>query len=774
MLTLKHLKKIYKTKSLTQVALNDVNVNFRKNEFVTILGQSGSGKTTLLNVIGGLDNYDYGELIINGKSTKNFKDNDWDYYRNSCVGFIFQNYNLINHISVYKNVELALTLSNSKDKRKKVMDALKKVGLEKHVNKKPNELSGGQMQRVAIARALVNDPKIILADEPTGALDSKNSIMIMELIKKVAKDKLVIMVTHNKELAKKYASRIIELKDGVIINDSKPYNENEIKDDYVKIKKTKMTLKAAVNLSLNNLKTKKGRTFLTSFASSIGLIGIALILSISNGFNKQIKEYEKNTLSSFPITISKLTSTMDKKKLEDNKKAFTGNYDYPQKNVLYPYSGEENNKVHENVITDEYLNYIKNMDSNLLSAISYYTITNFNLMTADNNENFKIIGGGSINFTSLPQDLNGDSYLKDNYDLLSGSYPSSVYDVVLMVDSKNRIDKNLLDALFVDSSKKEINFNEIVGKELKVISNDNYYSKINENVFAKKEPSKEMYDKGITLKIVGIVRGKKDNVLASIMDVISESMGSSMVSKIGYSNELINIIVNENKESEIVKYQYNSNGVVFMGGISFDEAKITKDEALTILGANDVPASINIYPKDFKSKEQVISYLDGYNKDKEDEAKILYMDYAKQIGDLSNGILDGITIVLIAFSSISLLVSSIMIGIITYISVLERTKEIGILRSLGARKKDITRVFNAETLIIGLISGVVSIIITLLLLIPINKIIYNATELKNVGVLNPVHAVILVIISIMLTLIGGLIPSKGASKKDPVEALRSE
>ena len=346
--------------------------------------------------------------------------------------------------------------------------------------------------------------------------------------------------------------------------------------------------------------------------------------------------------------------------------------------------------------------------------------------------------------------------------------------MVLIVDSKNRIDKNLLDALFVDSSKKEINFNEIVGKEIKVISNDNYYSKINENVFAKKEPSKEMYDKGITLKIVGIVRGKKDNVLASIMDVISESMGSSMVSKIGYSNELINIIVNKNKESEIVKYQYNSSGVVFMGGISFDEAKITKDEALTILGANDVPASINIYPKDFKSKEQVISYLDEYNKDKEDEAKILYMDYAKQIGDLSNGILDGITIVLIAFSSISLLVSSIMIGIITYISVLERTKEIGILRSLGARKKDITRVFNAETLIIGLISGVVSIIITLLLLIPINKIIYNATELKNVGVLNPVHAVILVIISIMLTLIGGLIPSKGASKKDPVEALRSE
>ena len=774
MLTLKHLKKIYKTKSLTQVALNDVNVNFRKNEFVTILGQSGSGKTTLLNVIGGLDNYDYGELIINGKSTKNFKDNDWDYYRNSCVGFIFQNYNLINHISVYKNVELALTLSNSKDKRKKVMDALKKVGLEKHVNKKPNELSGGQMQRVAIARALVNDPKIILADEPTGALDSKNSIMIMELIKKVAKDKLVIMVTHNKELAKKYASRIIELKDGVIINDSKPYNENEIKDDYVKIKKTKMSLKAAVNLSLNNLKTKKGRTFLTSFASSIGLIGIALILSISNGFNKQIKEYEKNTLSSFPITISKLTSTMDKKELEDNKKAFTGDYDYPQKNVLYPYSGEENNKVHENAITDEYLNYIKNMDSNLLSAISYYTVTSFNLMTTDNNENFKTVSGGSINFTSLSQDLDDDSYLKDNYDLLSGSYPSSVYDVVLIVDSKNRIDKNLLDALFVDSSKKEINFNEIVGKELKVISNDNYYSKINENVFAKKEPSKEMYDKGITLKIVGIVRGKKDNVLASIMDVISESMDSSMVSKIGYSNELINIIVNENKESEIVKYQYNSSGVVFMGGISFDEAKITKDEALTILGANDVPASINIYPKDFKSKEQVISYLDEYNKDKEDEAKILYMDYAKQIGDLSNGILDGITIVLIAFSSISLLVSSIMIGIITYISVLERTKEIGILRSLGARKKDITRVFNAETLIIGLISGVVSIIITLLLLIPINKIIYNATELKNVGVLNPVHAVILVIISIMLTLIGGLIPSKGASKKDPVEALRSE
>jgi putative ABC transport system permease protein len=775
MLILKNVKKTYKTKNLTQIALNGVNLNFRKNEFVAIVGPSGSGKTTLLNIIGGLDNYDAGDLIIDGKSTKNFKGNNWDYYRNSCVGFIFQNYNLVNHISVYQNVELALTLSNSKNKKKKVIDALKKVGLEKHAGKKPNELSGGQMQRVAIARALVNNPEIILADEPTGALDSKTSINIMELIKGLSKDKLVIMVTHNNDLAKKYANRIIELKDGNITKDSNPANTNEVNTNNFKIKKTKMSFKAAITLSLNNLKTKKGRTFLTAFASSIGIIGIALILSISNGFKKQIDEYEESTMSSFPIAISSITSTVNEEDSEGNRNAFDDMDDYPKENVLYPYFADENKKVHVNKITQDYVDHLSNMNNDLLSAVSYFTVTNFNLITTDNGNNFKTIGTSSINLSSLPKSLNDKSYLTDNYDLLCGSYPTSVYDVVLIVDSKNRVDKSLLNALFIDSSKEKIDYNEIVGKEFKVVNNDNYYTKITDDLFIKNEASKKMYDESnITLKIAGIVREKEGNVLASITDTTLDSMGSSMVSKIGYSNELINKIVDENNESIIVKAQNNSSVIVFMGGISYEEANITKEEALTMLGASNIPTSINIYPNSFESKDEIINYLNKYNEDKTNDSKIMYIDYAKQVSDLSKGIMDGITIILVAFSSISLIVSSIMIGIITYISVLERTKEIGILRSLGARKKDITRVFNAETLIIGVISGVIGILITLVLLIPINVIIYNLTGLKNVGVLNPVHSLVLVIMSILLTVIGGFIPSKSASKKDPAEALRSE
>lgn len=774
MLILKNVKKTYKTKNSAQIALDDVNLNFRKNEFVAIVGPSGSGKTTLLNIIGGLDNYDTGDLIINGKSTKDFRGNKWDYYRNSCVGFIFQNYNLVNHISVYQNVELALTLSNSKNKKKKVIDALKKVGLEKHASKKPNELSGGQMQRVAIARALVNNPEIILADEPTGALDSKTSINIMELIKGLSKDKLVIMVTHNNDLAKKYANRIIELKDGNITKDSNPVNTNEVNNNF-KIKKTKMNFKAAISLSLNNLKTKKGRTFLTAFASSIGIIGIALILSISNGFKKQIEEYEKSTMSSFPITISSITSTVNEEDSKGNRNAFDDMDDYPKENVLYPYFADESKKVHVNKITQDYVDYLSNMNNDLLSAVSYFTVTNFNLITTDNGNNFKTIGTSSINLSSLPKSLNDKSYLTDNYDLLCGSYPTSVYDVVLIVDSKNRVDKSLLNALFIDSSKEKIDYNEIVGKEFKVVNNDNYYTKITDDLFMKNEPSKKMYDESnITLKIAGIVRAKKGNALASITDTTLDSMGSSMVSKIGYSNELINKIVDENNESIIVKAQNNSSVIVFMGGISYEEANITKEEALTMLGASNVPTSINIYPNSFESKDEIINYLNKYNEDKTNDNKIMYIDYAKQVSDLSKGIMDGITIILVAFSSISLIVSSIMIGIITYISVLERTKEIGILRSLGARKKDITRVFNVETLIIGIISSVIAILITLVLLIPTNVIIYDLTGLKNVGILNPVHAVILVIISVLLTLVGGFIPAKSASKKDPVEALRSE
>lgn len=778
MLKLKNIKKSYKTGDFVQKALDNVSITFRKSEFVSVLGPSGSGKTTLLNVVGGLDNYDSGDLIINGKSTKNFKDRNWDAYRNVCVGFVFQNYNLIGHISVLANVEMSLTLSgvNLKTRRKKAKEALKKVGLLDHANKRPNQLSGGQMQRVAIARALVNDPDIILADEPTGALDSKTSVQIMDLIKEISKDKLVIMVTHNADLASRYSSRIVELKDGKIVSDSNPINEKDDLSKKFNIKKTAMGFLTALKLSLNNIYTKKGRTFLTAFASSIGIIGIALILSISNGFDKQIDNYESSTLTSFPIGVSPSVSTMSEDDLMDNKKAFTGGYEYPKENVLYPYSSEENSRVHVNNIDEEYVNYVKKLNPDLLSAISYYRITNFNLLSSDGTE-VKDASSKVVNLSSLPDDFgNKNSYLKKNYDLLAGSFPTSIYDVVLMVDKKNRIDKSLLDVLFINQDKDKVDFNEVLGKELKLVSNDDYYEKVTGEMFFKKDMDKTLYDNANnkTLRVVGIVRGKKDNKLASIMDAMQESMGNNPTSKIGYSNELINWMVENNKQSEIVNAQKTASGVVAMGNVSFEQAGITREQALSMLGYNDVPLMINIYPKNFDDKDEVKKYLDDYNKGKNEKDKIIYTDYAEEISSLSSSIMDGITIVLVAFSSISLVVSSIMIGIITYISVLERTKEIGILRSLGARKKDITRVFNAETLIIGIISGLIGLLIARLLLYPVNNVLYNLTDLKNIGILNPVHALILMLVSVLLTLIGGFIPAKIASKKDPVDALRTE
>lgn len=778
MLKLKNIKKSYKTGDFVQKALDNVSITFRKSEFVSVLGPSGSGKTTLLNVVGGLDNYDSGDLIINGKSTKNFKDRNWDAYRNVCVGFVFQNYNLIGHISVLANVEMSLTLSgvNLKTRRKKAKEALKKVGLLDHANKRPNQLSGGQMQRVAIARALVNDPDIILADEPTGALDSKTSVQIMDLIKGISKDKLVIMVTHNADLASRYSSRIVELKDGKIVSDSNPINEKDDLSKKFNIKKTAMGFLTALKLSLNNIYTKKGRTFLTAFASSIGIIGIALILSISNGFDKQIDNYESSTLTSFPIGVSPSVSTMSEDDLMDNKKSFTGGYEYPKENVLYPYSSEENSRVHVNNIDEEYVNYVKELNPDLLSAISYYRITNFNLLSSDGNE-VKDASSKVVNLSSLPDDFgNKNSYLKKNYDLLAGSFPTSIYDVVLMVDKKNRIDKSLLDVLFINQDKDKVDFNEVLGKELKLVSNDDYYEKVTGEMFFKKDMDKTLYDNANnkTLRVVGIVRGKKDNKLASIMDAMQESMGNNPTSKIGYSNELINWMVENNKQSEIVNAQKTASGVVAMGNVSFEQAGITREQALSMLGYNDVPLMINIYPKNFDDKDEVKKYLDDYNKGKNEKDKIIYTDYAEEISSLSSSIMDGITIVLVAFSSISLVVSSIMIGIITYISVLERTKEIGILRSLGARKKDITRVFNAETLIIGIISGLIGLLIARLLLYPVNNVLYNLTDLKNIGILNPVHALILMLVSVLLTLIGGFIPAKIASKKDPVDALRTE
>ena len=766
MLELKNIKKSYTLANFTQTALNDVSLKFRKNEFVAILGQSGSGKTTLLNIIGGLDHYDSGDLIINNKSTKKFKDTDWDAYRNNCIGFIFQSYNLISHISILSNVELGMTLSgvSKKERRQKAIEVLKKVGLENHINKNPNQLSGGQMQRVAIARALVNNPDIILADEPTGALDSKTSVQIMELIKEIAKDKLVIMVTHNSELAHNYANRIIELKDGNIISDTNKLERQNNNKTYT-IKKTAMSFLTALSLSFNNIKTKKGRTLLTAFASSIGIIGISIILSLSNGFDMQIDQFEKDTLSSFPITISRQATEMSP---EDMMSMTPDKSDsYIDKEVIYPYDTASSLLIHQNVFTDDYLNYINNINPDYTIGISYLRTMSLNMLVKNDD---KINYVNNLNLTSLPKELkeNEESFLESAYDLLKGIYPEDKTEIVIAVNEKNRLEKNILEALGIDTAKEEISFDELIGKEIKIILNDDFYIN-NNNYFVPNMNYDEMYNEGITLKIVGIVRGKEDNMLAQIVNTMSMSQGAG---NILHSNELAEYIIDQNKDSMIVKAQQDLDYNILTGE-KFTE-NYTKDDMFAYLGAKDIPFMINIYPVDFEAKENIINYLNDYNKDKSDEDKIVYTDLADTFSTLSSNIMDAIGWVLIAFSGISLIVSSIMIGIITYISVLERTKEIGILRSLGARKKDVSRVFNAETFIIGLASGLIGIVIARLLLFPINTILKDLTNLDNVAVMNPIHTLILITVAIILTLIGGLIPAVIASKKNPVEALRTE
>lgn len=762
MLELKNIKKSYKTGEFVQHALKGINLEFRKNEFVAVLGPSGSGKTTLLNIVGGLDRYDSGDLIINGKSTKKFKQKDWDSYRNNCIGFIFQSYNLISHISVLQNVEMGMTLSglSAKKRHKKALEVLKKVGLKEHAHKKPNQLSGGQMQRVAIARALANNPEIILADEPTGALDSKTSVQIMELIKEIAKDKLVIMVTHNPELANDYANRIVEFKDGELISDSNPVDNTKEKDNY-KIKKTSMNYLTALKLSFNNIKTKKGRTLITAFASSIGIIGIALILSLSNGFKLQIDKFEKDTLSQAPIVISKQSmdmNSMPNLKEKDNLEEYTS------EQVIHPEKTIEK-IVHNNKITKEYVNSIKLLDSNLIGGISYQRATNLNLLTKIDGK-IKQIDTSGITFP-MPSTLDNQeaTVMKDNYDVIYGNFTTNKEDLTLLVDSKNRVSETILKAL--GYNKENINFDEIVGKEFKLVLNDDYYKKLGE-FYTINTDLEKLYnnENTITLKISSIIRGKEGSDFAKLS-------GSGLM----YNNSLVDYVIEKNSKSEIVSTQLEKNYNVLTTEL-FDkdttEGKDAYEMMLSYLGADTTPVAIQIYPKDFDSKDEVLKVLDQYNEGKSEEDKIVYMDQAKLITTMSGNIMDAITIVLIAFSAISLIVSSIMIGIITYISVLERTKEIGILRALGARKKDITRVFNAETFIIGLTSGTLGLIIAKLLTFPANHIIESLTKLKNVAKLNPVHAITLLVISILLTVIGGLIPSKVAAKKDPVEALRSE
>ena len=772
MLKLTKVKKSYVTGNFTQHALKGISLEFRDNEFVAILGPSGSGKTTLLNIVGGLDNYDSGDLIINGKSTKHFKAAEWDAYRNNSVGFIFQSYNLIPHISILENVEMGMTLSgvSTKARKEKALELLKKVGLEEHYHKKPSQLSGGQMQRVAIARALANDPDIILADEPTGALDTKTSKQIMNLIKDIAKEKLVIMVTHNPELANEYANRVVEMRDGEVTSDSNPLTEAEKEEDNFSLNKTSMGFLTALKLSFNNIKTKKGRTALTAFASSIGIIGIALILSLSNGFKIEVDNFEQNSLAQSPIMITSQSMKMD----EETMKKVQGGSDlkkYPTEKTVFAQDDMMDTVLHNNKITQDYVDYIGKMDKEKISGYTYEKGTNLNVVRKNGDDTYSKVempsGSESMQlWTLLPSNPNKDEdgVIEKNYDVLAGELDETTPGLILQVNSKNQVSASVLKQLGFND-KEKVSFSDIMKKELKVIVNDDYYQEIGGNFIPNQDLGK-MYNssESITVKVQAIIRGKDGK------EMVTNGSG------LGYTNALTDIITDKNKNSEIVKAQEKADYNILTHQ-EFDNKEgstNTKEIMMGYLGAEALPVAIYIYPKDFDTKDYITDYLDDYNKNKSESDTIQYTDTAKMISSLTGNIMDAITVVLVAFSSISLVVSSIMIGIITYISVLERTKEIGILRALGARKKDIKRVFNAETFIIGIFSGLLGIGIAYLLTIPTNIIIENLSGLANVAKLNPIHAIVLIIISMVLTVIGGAIPANMASKKDPVEALRTE
>ncbi len=849
MLELKNIKKDYISSDTKVSALKGIDITFRKHEFVSILGPSGCGKTTLLNIIGGLDDYTKGDLIINGKSTKKFKDSDWDTYRNHNVGFVFQSYNLIPHQSVLANVELALTLSgvSATERKKRAKKALEEVGLKDQIHKKPNQLSGGQMQRVAIARALVNDPDIILADEPTGALDSKTSVQIMELLKSISKDKLIIMVTHNPDLAKEYSTRIIKLLDGNMVSDSKPYEPKKKEEQEFTTKgKKSMSIKTAFSLSLNNLMTKKGRTFLTSFAGSIGIIGIALILSLSNGVQNYIDSIEEDTLSTYPISIYKQNVDMSSimvsmmgmndKKEHPFDKIYTNNI---MNNVVETMANQvQSNDLHEfkKFIEEEHLSeYTNSIEYGYNITLNVYNADYSNgIVKVNPNEIFDNVGlsemmgntnyGDSATYSQtevFKQLLDNENLLKDQYNLVSGKWPTEYNEVVLIVDENNEISDYTLYSLGVlnteplkeaikgifGGNKTEFNpeetsydYNELLDLKLKLILSTSYYQKSG-NVYIDKSGDdnyvKSLIDNGVDLKIVGIIKPNE------------ERMSNKVYGNIGYTRSLVDYAIDKTLETEIAKSQLDNKEINVLTGMNFSSkfdinnltneqkyylASLSQEELISLMTSmenntydnviselgivdKDYPSSINIYPKDFESKETISNIIEDYNKKKTDNNEldkvINYTDIVGLMMSSVTSIVNVISYVLIAFVAISLVVSSIMIGIITYISVLERTKEIGILRAIGASKKDVSRVFNAETMIIGLVSGTIGIVVTLILNVIINIVLKHLVGL-SVASLPLLGAIILVIISVSLTLIAGLIPSKIASKKDPVEALRTE
>ena len=804
MLEIKNISKIYKTGDFVQKALDKVSINFRENEFVSILGPSGSGKTTLLNIIGGLDKYDSGDLIINEISTKKYKDRDWDSYRNHRIGFVFQSYNLISHQTVLSNVELALTLSgiSKKERIKRAKKALKEVGLLEHIHKKPNQLSGGQMQRVAIARALVNNPDILLADEPTGALDSETSVQIMNLLKKISENKLVIMVTHNPDLANTYSNRIISLKDGKITDDTNPYDgKSDTESKYVKPKKTSMNFLTALSLSLNNLMTKKGRTFLTAFAGSIGIIGIALILSLSNGVDKYIEKVQEDALTSYPLTIEKtsvdasslMTSFMETNSSGDHEKDAIYSNNIMTDMITTMYGGVKTNNlkdfkeyIEDNEELKEYVNdirYTYNLD------LQIYNLDNLKINPSNMMNMFNPTGSQMGNMSSGIKIFNelttNKELLESQYEVITGRMPESYDELVLIVDKNHEIVDFVLYSIGLKDQKdiQETMSNMMQGKEIKefeqiiysyediletkykLVLNSDYYKK--ENGIWKDKSSdlahiKDIVQKGTDLKFVGIIKPKEDSNL-------------SVTNGIGYTKDLSDYVINEINKSSIAKEQKEKENINVFTGLEFEGLE-SYEINLSKIGAVDLndPYSVNLYPKDFESKEQIENIIKKYNDDAKEEDRIEYTDYVGILMGSVTTIIDVIGYVLIAFVSISLVVSSIMIGIITYISVLERTKEIGILRSIGASKKDISRVFNAETFIVGITAGAIGVGITSILNILINIIIRGASGIIVNASLPISAAIVLVCISVILTVIAGLVPAKVASKKDPVIALRTE
>ena len=845
MLQLKNIKKNYESGEEIVKALKGINIEFRESEFVAILGPSGCGKTTLLNIIGGLDHYTSGDLIIDGISTKQYKDRDWDTYRNHRIGFVFQNYNLITHQSVLSNVELALTLSgvDKKTRRKKAIEVLEKVGLKDQMHKKPNQMSGGQMQRVAIARALVNDPDILLADEPTGALDTKTSIQIMEILKEISKDRLIIMVTHNPDLASKYATRTINLLDGEITSDSRAYNsKKEIKEKKETGKKTSMSFMTAMNLSLNNLMTKKGRTILTAFAGSIGIIGIALIVAISNGVQEYINNVEEETLTSYPLTVQEetveiadfISSMQPSSDTEEHEEGKIYSNDVMSEMMATASASVESNNL------DAFKSYIESDDTNIkdyTSVISYSYNLNLQIYKDDNEEIIQVNPNTVLDELGMSMNEMQSAFMSTDvfsemfdsqemneqmYDLVAGSWPDEYNEVVLVVDENNEISdftlyalglkdqselsemyQNIMNGTPFEVEQTSYDMDDLVGMKFKFVLNSDYYE-LENGIWVDKRNNddymKELLDNAEEIVITGIIRPNEESIIAS-------TAGGVM-----YLKDLKEYVINKINESEIAQAQLEKPDINVFTGQEFsdeefdistltpeqmaylqslsptemaeviatyeEQAGATYEDVLSQIGVIDLdkPTAINIYPKDFDSKDEIVNIINNYNDEQRDNGHDEnVINYTDIVGVMMSGvstIIDVISYVLMAFVSISLIVSSIMIGIITYISVLERTKEIGILRAIGASKKDISRVFNAETFIEGLTAGVMGILITLLLTIPINIIIKNLAGISNIAVLPVGGAIILVIISVLLTTIAGLIPSRMASKKDPVEALR--